>query len=403
LKSSPPPSPGRGFPPNEPKPEPAVGLPLLAEPFRIFFPTGLLLGAVGVSLWLVFYLGLTRDYPNITHARLMIEGFMASFIFGFLGTAGPRLTSTPAFSFAELSILFTLDLLAAGLHLGGSHRAADVCFTLCLLFFAGVLVRRFRLRKDSPPPNFVLVALGILCGITGSALVASAETEQFSPAYRFGSALLNQGFVLLPICGVAPFFIRRLLDLPTPDLPSSREFPPGWRRLAAFAGLTGLAIIISFVIELSNWPRAGASLRMIALAVYLATQLPLRESSFLANSLRLGVLMIPLGFAVQAISPDNRLGALHIVFIMGFNFVTFTVAVRVIFGHSGNLSRLSRRQWFFILTGALLFLAMIARFSADVPPTSRIPHLISAAICWLLAALIWGVNVLPKVRVSEPE
>ncbi len=28
------------------------------EPFRVFFPAGVLLGVVGVSLWVVFYLGM---------------------------------------------------------------------------------------------------------------------------------------------------------------------------------------------------------------------------------------------------------------------------------------------------------------------------------------------------------
>jgi len=92
------------------------------EPFRIFFPAGALLGVFGVSLWPLFYFGAGIAYPNIAHARLMIEGFMASFIFGFLGTAGPRITSAPHFSLAELGPIFTLDLLAAGLHIGGSDR-----------------------------------------------------------------------------------------------------------------------------------------------------------------------------------------------------------------------------------------------------------------------------------------
>jgi uncharacterized protein involved in response to NO len=68
------------------------------EPFRIFFPAGVVLGFAGVSLWVLYYLGAHIPYPNVAHARLMIEGMMASFIFGFLGTAGPRLTSTPYFS-----------------------------------------------------------------------------------------------------------------------------------------------------------------------------------------------------------------------------------------------------------------------------------------------------------------
>jgi len=128
------------------------------EPFRVFFPTGALLGVFGVSLWLLFYSGAGIAYPNIAHARLMVEGFMASFIFGFLGTAGPRITSAPHFSLSEVGIIFTLDLLAAGFHIGGADRVGDICFVVCLLLFTRALSKRFQQRKDSPPPNFVLVA-----------------------------------------------------------------------------------------------------------------------------------------------------------------------------------------------------------------------------------------------------
>src|ERR1051325_3712515 len=86
------------------------------EPFRIFFPAGALLGVIGVSLWPLFYFGGGVAYPNIAHARLMIEGLMGSFIFGFLGAAGPRLTGAPHFSLPEVGAIFTLDLLAAGFH-----------------------------------------------------------------------------------------------------------------------------------------------------------------------------------------------------------------------------------------------------------------------------------------------
>ena len=88
------------------------------EPFRVFFPTGLLLGIIGVALWPAYYFGIIATYPSISHARLMIEGFMASFIIGFLGTAGPRITSTSPFSRTEVLVLLTLNLLAAGLHFG---------------------------------------------------------------------------------------------------------------------------------------------------------------------------------------------------------------------------------------------------------------------------------------------
>ena len=135
------------------------------EPFRIFFPIGALLALLGVSLWPLYYAGAVAEYPSILHARLLIEGFMASFIIGFLGTAGPRITSAPHFTRAEVLTLLTLDLLAAGLHCGGAHRAADFLFASCLAVFVFILGKRFAQRADSPPPNFALVALGLLNGI----------------------------------------------------------------------------------------------------------------------------------------------------------------------------------------------------------------------------------------------
>lgn len=373
------------------------------EPFRIFFPTGLLLGIVGVSLWLLYYLGAGVPYPNLAHARLMIEGLMASFIFGFLGTAGPRLTSAPHFSLPELVTLFTLDLLAAGAHAGGAHRFGDICFVICLLLFARMLLKRFRQRKDNPPPNFILVALGVLSGIIGAGLVAYSEDAQYARSYQSGSALLNECFVLLPILGVAPFFIGRLLDLPGPDLPESRTFSPEWKRQAAFNGLIGLTIIGSFLMETSGPSRTAGWIRVAAIAVYLAARLPWRGRTFLADYLRAGLLFILSGFIIIALWPNNRVGGLHTVFITGFNLIVFTVATRVVLGHSGNLDRLKTRLWFFLATSVLLFLAMVSRVSADLAPRVRIIHLLAAAICWLAASFVWAIKVVPKVTITEEE
>ena len=103
---------------------------------------------------------------------------MASFIIGFLGTAGPRITGAAHFSRAEVLTLVTLDLFAAGLHFGGSHRAADFFFALSLVTFAFILGKRFVRRVDSPPPNFALVALGFSkrCNWRGAPRILSKRT-----------------------------------------------------------------------------------------------------------------------------------------------------------------------------------------------------------------------------------
>jgi uncharacterized protein involved in response to NO len=374
------------------------------EPFRVFFPIGALLALFGVLLWPLYYAGAIAAYPSILHARLMIEGFMASFIIGFLGTAGPRITSAPYFSRAELLTLFTLDLFAAGLHFGASHRAADFLFACCLVTFAFVLGKRFAQRADSPPPNFVLVALGILNGAIGALLLALYENELYATPYRIGASLLEQGFVLLPILGVGPYLLARLLNIARADaLPESRVLPPGWLPRAAFALATGLTIDATFVAEVFGWSIPAVWLRAGAVLIYLATRMPRRGRSFLGDCMRVGLAAVVIAFVIDAIWPQYHIGSLHILFISGFGFIVFTVSIRVIFGHSGNSHLFEKRLKFFVTAGAFIFLAMISRYVAEIAPAARTIHLVAGAVGWMIGVLIWMVKVLPKVTETEPE
>ncbi|MGZ4983701.1 MAG: NnrS family protein [Chthoniobacterales bacterium] len=368
---------------------------LCAEPFRIFFPAGIFLGVAGVSLWIFYYAGLI-DYPGTWHARLMIEGFMTSFVFGFLGTAGPRITSTRPFSPNESLTLLTALLLVAGLHFGGATALADLLFVLTLVLFLLTIGKRFVRREDSPPPNFALVALGLLNGLVGASLLAFSEKEAYSTQYHLGALLLEQGFILLPILGVAPFFIPRLLDLPRED-----DRHPLFSLIFAIA--VGLIIDASFIAEANDYGAFAVWLRFAAIVIYLALRLPCRGRSFLANCLRLGILTIVIGVAIEGIWPLARVGALHIIFISGFSFIVLTVAIRVIFGHSGNAHLFQKRLPFFIISAVLISLAMISRYVADIAPAARNVHLVAAAVVWIAAALIWWAKVIPKVRIPDPE
>lgn len=376
---------------------------LCEEPFRLFFPTGLMLGIVGVSLWPLYYAGLVTAYPGTPHARLMIEGFMASFIIGFLGTAGPRITSTSHFSRRELFTLLSLDLLSAGLHVGGAHRAGDILFSFCLAVFLFAIGKRFARREDSPPPNFALVALGLLNGFVGALLLALFEDKLYSAQYRIGAALLEQGFVILPILGVAPFLLAHLLGTPRPDLPESRKLPAGWMPRAVFAASVGLIVDGTFVAEVFDVTAIASWLRLGAVLVYLIARMPWRGRSFLGDCLRVGIAAVLIGIGVAAIWPQYGIGALHIIFISGFGLIVLTVATRVIFGHSGNADLLRKRLPFFIVAAILIFVAMLSRYVADLAPKARTIHLVAAAVFWLIASLIWMMKVVPKVTIPDPE
>ncbi len=375
------------------------------EPFRIFFPLGLALGIIGVTLWPLYFAGAIVTYPSVAHARLMIEGMMAAFIFGFLGTAGPRLTETAAFSWREVGGVLALQLAACAAHLAGQPLPGDAIFLVALLFFVRTIGLRFRARSDLPPPNFVLVGLGLISGVLGTALIVWTEAmDGSSIGYRFGSALLNQGFVLFPVLGAGAFLLRMFLGRSAgDDAPTLRAPSADWSAKARLYGALGATVLASFALDTLDFPRAAGVVRALAIAAYLVVGMPIfaRPASFLAHCLRLGLWLVAFAPTWLVIFPFRPLAGLHVEFIGGFSVIVFTVATRVIFGHGGQAHLLNRRLPFLMVVVALLILSLLTRIGADFVGKSRVEHLVLAAAIWLAAALIWGLRVLRHVTTPD--
>ena len=209
------------------------------EPFRIFFPLGLLAGVMGVSLWPLYFAGVHKFYPGVMHARLMVEGFMAAFVFGFLGTAGPRLTSTPHLSRSELGTLLALYAGVVATQIAERYILGDALFLVLLVCFATLMGKRFARRGDLPPPGFVLVAMGFATAIAGTLLTLIGATGK-PLCIMLGGTLMNQAFVLFLVLGVGSFLLPRFLSLPPrPEFPESRTPTKAWLRSAALAVASG--------------------------------------------------------------------------------------------------------------------------------------------------------------------
>ena len=377
-----------------------------AEPFRIFFPLGLFLGAIGVALWPLFVWHAIDFYAAQAHVRLMIEGLMGSFIIGFLGTAGPRLLDASPLSVRETSALFALQILSAFLHLSQRQTAGDIVFLTLLLLFAGMMAKRVGAGTDVPPPPLVLVLFGLLNAITGIFLITAAKSRtNGSFANQLGSLMLNQGFVLFPILGVGAFFFPRLLGGAKPKPSDLRFAMTLWIKRAVIAVLAALVIWISFVLEALGWMPTAALVRGGTTLAYFVTQGRLLEKPsgppFLANCFRLGALLLCAGLLLPAALPGYRLANLHLTFIGGFSIILFTVSTRVIIGHAGQSHLFRKRLRFLVATITLLVIAMIARVSADFILPARNSHLVYAALIWLLAATVWAVALTPKLSLSE--
>ncbi len=378
-----------------------------AEPFRIFFPLATLLGISGVSLWPLFFSGLHKFYPGQMHARLMIEGFLAGFVFGFLGTALPRLLSAPPLRRGELWTLVALYLLSAGLHIGHQPRAGDLSFIALMLCFGAFMVARARRREELPPPGFVLVAFGFLSGLIGPVLwLCGTQGWVSGSVTMFGALLLNQAFVLFPLLGIGTFLLPRFLRLrEVRTMAEERTASPGWWLRAAFSFATGLALLGSFWLEASNPATpAAAWLRASAATVYLAAMVPFhRQSSPLRTAslaAQLALLALVAGLIFPLFWPGQRVAGLHIVFLGGFSLITFAVATRVVLGHSGNEALFEMRLPPLQIATLLLLAGAVLRAVGDFSPER--PHWLNAAsYLWMLAAGVWGFAVLPKVRIAD--
>jgi uncharacterized protein involved in response to NO len=379
------------------------------EPFRLFFPQAMLAGIIGVLLWPLHFWHVTEFYPGVVHIRIMIFGFFGGFIFGFLGTALPRMLSAKPFTVPEVALLLFFHAAAVVMFVAQRIFIGDVFVLALLLVFLACASRRFGSRKDVPPPGFVLVALAFLSVLAGTVLALVHHYYDLPLFWVYLQRLLaTQGFVLLPILGIGPFILPRFFGMQsTHDFRESLRPPSGWTGKAFLALATGALILISFVVEAAGWFRFGHALRFLTAGVYLWRELPIdrapRAGSALGACLRIALALLLMGFLAVTLFPTYRVSLLHLTLMGGFAVITFVVATRVVFGHSGNLEKLRGPNYWLFVAAGLMLLGMATRISGDLWPPMLVSHYIYGTLSWVSGALLWAVIVLPNVLRVEKE
>jgi uncharacterized protein involved in response to NO len=121
-----------------------------------------------------------------------------------------------------------------------------------------------------------------------------------------------------------------------------------------------------------------------------------------AVAVQLSLLALVAGLIFPLFWPLQRLAGLHVVFLGGFSLITFTVATRIVLGHSGHEALLETRLPVLQVSTVLLLAGAFLRAAGDFAPL-RPQWLTGASYLWMLAALLWGFAVLPKVRMPGPE
>jgi uncharacterized protein involved in response to NO len=379
------------------------------EPFRVLFPIAVLAGMLGVAVWPLHFAG-WGEYPMLHHARLMASGFFGGFILGFLGTALPRMLSAPALGIRNTLLLAFLHLAMVIVYATGHLAWGDSLFAALLIVFVAIMAGRFGLRKDTPPPGSVLVVLGLLCAGAGTLL---ALWQHRDPELRMTWVLLQrllgyQGFVLLPILGAGPYLLPRFFGRrSTHDFPEMVVPHRAWWHKAALALGVGLAIIVSFFVEILASVRWGYALRFLAITVYVAVEFPWRMAPGtrpgLGRQLRLAFVALMGGYLILMLFPTYRTALLHVVLMGGFAGVAMAAAAWVVYGHSGQIDRLRTRHRWLMVTIVLFWAAMVTRISGDFWTAILVSHYVYAALLLLAAICLWAGYVLPKVLRIEDE
>ncbi|HKX60198.1 MAG TPA: NnrS family protein [Verrucomicrobiae bacterium] len=378
------------------------------EPFRLFFPTATMAALIGIALWPLLLLGWTDAYPGPRHARLMVQGFFSGFIFGFMGTAMPRLLGTRPFSAGETLSLLLLFLGNIAICASGLIMAADILFAVEIAFLLGLLVNRWRSREELPPPTFVLVGLAFASALSGTLLsVAGHRWELSAPLELLARLLSYHGFVLLAVLGAGGFLLPRFLGLGARKIPEGPGMKAAWQRAARYHLAAGGLVLTTYVLEAFGWSRVAGTVRAIVIIGVFCREMPLHRLRWnwrgVHWQLLVGIACIPIGVLTAGWFPAMRATLLHLELVGGFALITFAVATRVVFGHSGAQARLDRFHPWLTIAAVLMLLGLTSRITGDFRPGIQTTHYVYGAFCWLTGTVVWAVCVLPRVLRPDPD
>ncbi|MBK6614108.1 NnrS family protein [Ottowia sp.] len=342
--------------------------------------------------------------PTVTHAVVMVFGFMPLFFSGFLFTAGPKWLDVRPYGARQL--LPPLGLQAAGWlpWLAGAHLGRGMALAGLLLSCAGLgwmFGLFWRLVLASREPDRVH-ALAVGCGgVVGTASLAGAglalAAGQDALALVFARTGL-WGCIVVTYVAVAHRMIPFFTSSAVPMVQVWRPFWVLWLML----GVAAFEVLAAWVDFAAPGPRAWPAWMLLCIAVEAAAGgvlLWLAVAWGLVQSLRIRLLaMLHVGFVwlgvallLSALSQalwlaTGRavlgLGALHALSMGFLGSIMVAMVTRVSCGHSGRALVADNLVW-------ALF------WGLQVSVGVRLAAAVEGAPAWwtAAAALLWAVVV----------
>ena len=358
------------------------------EPYRFFFPLGILFLLWGASVWVpLIWTG--DDYPVLAHRYLMLNGFVSCFVGGFLMTAVPKFSQTwPAKSWEVLPLVF---FTLMGVFFAYSEHSKEVFLIssiqpLLILIF---LVSRIFKRKANPPYSFLFIFVGLALWFISAMLSLFVDEDAFKPLHYEGAIcclILGVGSRLIPgILGHIEIVQsqRSLYERPIPLL---KTVP------LHFAALIIIFIASYFSPEAMAAYMRGIVVVIIGLYYWRLYRAPQTKTA-LTWCIWFSAWMILISFILKVLWADGAIHLGHSFFINGIVLLVLLIATRVIQSHGPQQAELENRKRIYLVT-FLLFMAACTRVFAFIMPDLYLSHLAYSALMLLLAVVIWSISYL---------
>jgi uncharacterized protein involved in response to NO len=369
-----------------------------ADPYRPLFVLGVTYAIAAALVWPLHAAGWIA-YPAPLHWTLMIQGFLASFVFGFMLTAYPAFHHTRKTERWETLVVLALFLTVGVSAALGNAAVSQGAFLLAILFLVASVARRVPERRGAPPEEFVFVLAGFLCGVAGSVwglLVAVGFVPEPSP--RAPLHLLTHGMMLSIVLGIGGLLVPTFSAMRQPlEIPGIAR--PGERRPRRLLyGALVLVFLIASLLESRGasapaaWLRALVGLPMLALVWKIAR--PLERSDRVSTVLRLAGWCLAAGLLLAALAPSSLVGD-HVLFLGGFGLLIQGIATRVVVTH-GPWPRADEARVLRWDSPALILAAVLLRAASELAPL-KIPIYGVAGLFWVAAWILWGRRALLRI------
>ncbi|EKD42685.1 MAG: hypothetical protein ACD_73C00060G0002 [uncultured bacterium] len=374
---------------------------IMKDPFRLYFPMGLIFGFWGMLVWILFFFQ-QMPYPGLNHADLMVMGFYTHFALGFLMTAIPRFTGTQTASQMEIGagfLLISFSLLCFARFDLFSHWV-HVIYFLEICFLIQYFLRRLSKRKSNPPPPFFFLFVGLFCAFTGGLVLLLQEHGLVSPVFN-PKAFIYYGWTMAPMLGLGSVLVPKIIGYSQASiLPLNHGANADLKKPYIIMGFLSLMFLVSQLGAF--WPqvRGFVYLRQIVVTVVLVLfwtiyKMP-PNKGYMAKGLWLSAWCLLIGTWFSVIDDAHRIHDIHLYFVGSISLMISCIATRVIVAH-GNYPQTDETSSKFLLFAIIfILLAALTRVIA-IWTQSYFVHLAVAAGIWILGYLLWTLKYGPKI------